>query len=73
VGVDKTISKMKKQPNGIKFNEIAKVLNACGYELVRCAGSHRQFRNERGEVITIKEENPLKAVYIKDVLRRIGR
>ena len=34
--------------------------------------SHRQFINEKGDVITIKEENPLKAVYVKDVLRRIG-
>ena len=34
--------------------------------------SHRQFRNANGDVITIKEENPLKAVYVKDVLRRIG-
>jgi len=28
--------------------------------------------NEKGDVITIKEDNPLKAVYVKDVLRRIG-
>lgn len=34
--------------------------------------SHRQFINENGDVITIKEDNPLKAVYVKDVLRRIG-
>lgn len=34
--------------------------------------SHRQFINKRGDVITIKEENPLKAVYVKDVLKRIG-
>ena len=34
--------------------------------------SHRQFINNQGDVITIKEENPLKAVYVKDVLKRIG-
>ena len=33
--------------------------------------SHRQFINSKGDVITIKEENPLKAVYVKDVLKRI--
>ena len=32
---------------------------------------HRQFINTKGNVITIKEENPLKAVYVKDVLKRI--
>jgi len=34
--------------------------------------SHRQFINEVGDVITIKQENPLKAVYVRDVLKRIG-
>ena len=34
--------------------------------------SHRQFINTRGDVITIKEENPLKAVYVKNVFKRIG-
>ena len=33
--------------------------------------SHRQFINSNGDVITIKEETPLKAVYVKDVLKRI--
>ena len=36
----------------------------------RSGTSHRQFI-KNGDVITIKEENPLKAVYVKDVLRRI--
>lgn len=74
VGVDKLVDKMMRQPNGIRFNEVTKVLNAYGYKLVRSSsGSHRHFRNDNGDVITIKEENPLKAVYIKDVLRRISK
>lgn len=39
----------------------------------RSGTSHRNFINDKGDVITIKEENPLKAVYIKDALRRIGK
>lgn len=38
----------------------------------RSGTSHRNFINQKGDVITIKEDNPLKAVYVKDVLRRIG-
>lgn len=30
-------------------------------------------RQPSGNVITIKEENPLKAVYVKDVLKRIEK
>ena len=70
--IDKLILKMKRQPNGIRFQELAKVLDFYGYKMKNKTGtSHRQFINQDGNVITIKEENPLKAVYVKDVLKRI--
>ncbi|WP_213997182.1 MULTISPECIES: type II toxin-antitoxin system HicA family toxin [Tepidanaerobacter] len=72
-GVEKIIKKMHAQTNGIRFEEAAKVLEHYGYILERKKGSHRHFRNKEGDVITIKEENPLKAVYVKDILNRIGR
>ena len=71
--VDKIIDKMKRQPNGIKSVEIKKVLEHFGYRLDRQRGSHMQFVNACGDVVTIKDETPLKAVYVKDVLRRIGK
>lgn len=71
--ITKIIQKMKRQPNGIRFQELAKVLVYNGYIMKPKKGtSHRQFINKNGDVITIKEENPLKAVYVKDVLKRIG-
>lgn len=71
--VTKIIHKMKRQPNGIRFQELAKVLEYNGYKMKAKGGtSHRHFINKNGDVITIKEDNPLKAVYVKDVLRRIG-
>ncbi len=69
--VEKIIEKMKQQPNGIRMSEADKVIKACGYRLDRKKGSHRQYINEKGEVITIKDETPLKAVYVKDILGRI--
>lgn len=71
--ISKLLQKMKRQPNGIRFQELAKVLEYYGYNMKPKKGtSHRNFINENGDVITIKEDNPLKAVYVKDVLRRIG-
>ncbi|NMM52138.1 type II toxin-antitoxin system HicA family toxin [Paenibacillus aquistagni] len=70
--IDKLIQKMKNRPNGITFEEIAKVLNYNGYILVRVNGSHHHFRNKSGDLITIPKHHPLKAVYVKDVLDRIG-
>ena len=67
VGVEKTISKMKRQPNGIKYNEVSKILNEYGYELVRSKGSHRHFRNKQGDV-NIKNKTPTFSEWIKKTL-----
>ena len=72
-GIEKIIEKMKRQPNGIRDSEAQKVLEYYGYRLDRQKGSHKQYINKSGDVITIKTENPLKSVYIKDILKRIGR
>lgn len=72
MNVNKIIDKMKRQPNGIRYEETKKVLVYYGYECVRQKGSHAQFLNkETGELITIKVDNPLKRVYIVDILNRI--
>ena len=53
--IEKIIFKMKQRPNGIRFAEIQKVLEANGYVMKKLTGtSHRQFINEKGDVITIK-------------------
>ena len=71
--VEKIIEKMKNQPNGIRPEEVEKVLKSYGYENARQKGSHRQYLNKiTGDLITIKQENPLKKAYINDVLSRIG-
>jgi predicted RNA binding protein YcfA (HicA-like mRNA interferase family) len=69
--IEKLIEKMTTQPHGIRMAEADKVLKAKGYEFARQKGSHRHYINKSGDVITIKEENPLKAVYVKDILQRI--
>ena len=72
-GVDKIIEKMKRQPIGIRPEEAEKVLKAYGYEYKRQKGSHRHYLHQSGDLITtIKIETPLKAVYVKDILSRIG-
>lgn len=70
--VDKIIEKMKRQPNGISMSEADKVLTATGYRFARQKGSHCCYINANGDVITIKKDNPLKAVYVKDILSRIS-
>ena len=70
--VDKIIEKMKRQPNGIRPDEAERVLNAYGYKMVRHRGRHKQYLNkDTGKLTTIKQENPLKKVYVIDILNRI--
>ncbi|ARF67228.1 hypothetical protein B7C51_04465 [Paenibacillus larvae subsp. pulvifaciens] len=70
--IDKIVQKMKHRPNGVRLEEIMPVLNHNGYILVRTKGSHHHFRNEQGDLITLPRQNPLKAAYVRDVLKRIG-
>lgn len=73
-GIEKIIDKMKCQPNGIRPAEAEKVLVFYGYEPARQKGSHRQYLNRvNGDVITVKQETPLKKVYVTDILDRIGK
>lgn len=72
MNVDKLIEKMKRKPNGIRFAEGEKVLKAFGYSFKRQKGSHRTYMNKEGDVVVLKEGSPMKAVYVKDILKRIG-
>ena len=63
MNIEKIIEKMRNQPNGIRHEEAAKVLEFYGYRLDRQKGSHMQFIDTAGNVFTLKKESPLKAVY----------
>ncbi len=72
MNIKKLIDKMKHQPNGVRFEEAEKVLEYYEYQMVRQKGSHAHFLNKNGDLITIKVDQPLKRVYVVDILRRIG-
>lgn len=69
---EKIIDKMKRQPHGIRPEEAEKVLKSFGYHPVRQKGSHKHYLNSNtGDLITIKQENPLKKAYIIDIITRL--
>lgn len=70
--IRKLIQKMRNQPNGIIMEEVDRVLRHKGYKKKRQKGSHRQYINSTGDVITIAIGNPLKKAYITAILERIG-
>jgi len=70
--IQKVIQKMKNQPNGILPQEADRVLSAFGYKLDRQRGSHCQYVNSTGDVLTVVHSNPIKKVYVTAILERIG-
>ena len=70
--IKKLIEKMKNQPNGIRYTEAQRVLEAKGYRFDRQRGSHCHFVNENGVVISIAKDNTIKKVYVDAILDRIG-
>ena len=72
-GVDKIVVKMKRQPNGIRIDEADSVLRYYGYNLDRQKGSHRNYINPDGDVLTVVERKPtLKSFYVGEILSRLG-
>ena len=63
---------MKDQPHGIILDEADRVLRHYGYKCKRTEGSHRQYINKNGDVITIVAKGQLKKAYIIAILERIG-
>ena len=63
---------MKNQPHGIILEEADRVLSHYGYQCKRMEGSHRQYINSNGDVITVVAKGQLKKAYITAILERIG-
>ena len=70
--IEKLIKKMKEQPNGIRFQEAQRVIEAKGYRLDRQRGSHCHFVNENGDVISVPKRDIILKVYVTAILERIG-
>ena len=70
--IKKVIQKMITQPNGITPQEADSVLSEHGYRLDRQKGSHCQYVNQSGDILTVVNSNPLRKAYVTAILERIG-
>ena len=71
--VAKIIDKMRRQPKGIRFDEAERVLNYIGYKTGnrKGKGSHRVFRNESGDHLSVPYANPIDKAYVEQIVNRI--
>ncbi|MFV0482092.1 MAG: type II toxin-antitoxin system HicA family toxin [Campylobacteraceae bacterium] len=66
---DKLLEKIKNNPKNIDFDTIKKLLEKNGYECFNTGGSHYVFRKKSKESIAIPYNKPIKAIYVKQVLK----
>lgn len=68
---DKELQKIKQNPKNVSFNTLKKILENRGYKAYNTGGSHFVFRKENEHIITIPFKNPVKAIYVKLVLKAL--
>ena len=66
---EKLLERISSLPNDMKFDELRKVMESCGYVMTspRSGGSHCTFRKPGCNPITIPKHNPIKKAYVEMV------
>ena len=64
---DKLLKSIENNPKDVKFNDIKKLLEWFGFELVSVTGSHHKFKCDDKSVV-VPYHKPIKEVYIKQIL-----
>ena len=66
---DKLLQRIKALDKNMRFEEVAKVLNHYGYDMRGPSGgsSHKTFRKDGKQPITIPKHDPIKRAYIEEV------
>ncbi|MBP3208047.1 MAG: type II toxin-antitoxin system HicA family toxin [Campylobacter sp.] len=68
---EKLLKNIKNNPKNVSYDDIKKLLNLYGFELVSIKGSHHKFRRN-GKSIMVPYHKPIKENYVKDVLKEIS-
>ncbi|WP_027876282.1 type II toxin-antitoxin system HicA family toxin [Meiothermus cerbereus] len=71
--LEKLFEKMRRLPPEMRYEEVARVLEALGFEEVRSSGSHHIFRHPDGRMLTVPKHKGqvVKATYLKKVLKQL--
>ena len=70
---DKLLAKIRNNPNAVRFEDLAKVLEWHGFELRRIRGSHHVFRREQEPPIVVSRRRTphVSPSAVKEVIQRI--
>lgn len=71
--IEKLIKRILSLSKDIRFDELVKVLELLGYKMTqpRSGSSHYIFRKPNSNPISLPKNNPIKSVYVKEVIKII--
>ena len=68
------LERMRQNPIGWRYAELARLLRRAGFLLVGGKGSHRRWKHALGAVVTIVDSaGESKAAYVREVVQAITR
>jgi len=68
----KLYERILNMPKDLRYEELTKALEDCGYQLNRTTGSHSIFTKSGCNPLTIPCKTPVKSYLIEQVLKEIG-
>lgn len=68
MSIYKIIQNMRNSQNNIRLDDYIKVVEWLGYSLARQKGSHMIYKKKNCNPITIVNNNPVKAIYVRQLL-----
>jgi predicted RNA binding protein YcfA (HicA-like mRNA interferase family) len=68
---DILLQSLKNNPKDISFEDIKRILENSGYKAFNTGGSHWVFRKDGKCSITIPYKRPIKAIYVKKVIKEL--
>ena len=73
--VEKTLDAMRANPLGWRYDEVARILRAHGFETSSTGGSHRVFKHPCGERVGVLEKGrgTLLRAYVEAAVAAIDR
>lgn len=66
---EKLVKDLENSPNDVKFEVLKKLFENVGYKATNNGSSHWQFRKEDKDTLTIPYKRPIKAIYVKKVIK----
>ncbi len=72
MGIEKSLSKIKQNPKGVRFKELEKIILAAGFRRINIRGSHYVYKRRNKILTVIKPHGGHKHCHWLDVKDVIG-